>query len=116
MLSQLINLPCTILRRETGDTKTPYGRRRKTDTAIETVCELQQQASDEPTDGQVADSSFLLIFEAGTDVRTGDAVVVSGHTYELTGQPWTARNPRTKLASHVEASARRVSGTEETGS
>jgi hypothetical protein len=116
LLSQLLNLPCTVLQRSSSGSTTPYGRRRSTETPVETVCELQQQASTEPTDGQVADSTFLLILPAGTQISTGDAVVVDGHTYEITGQPWTARNPRTQTVSHIEAAVRRVAGAEETGS
>lgn len=116
-LSQLINRPCTILRRTTNAEKTPYGRQRKTDTLTETVCELQQTQSTELADGgEVADTTFLLVLPAATDIRTGDALVVDGHTYELTGEPWVARNPRTQIDSHIQATVRRVAGTEETGS
>lgn len=116
-LSTLINRPCVILRRQTAAGTTPYGRRRKTDTMVETVCELQQASSVEPGDGgEIAATDWRLFFLPDTDLRTGDAVVVDGHTYELTGDPWPARNPLTQVVSHLEATAQRTAGTEETGS
>lgn len=116
-LSLLINRSCTILRRQTNAETTPYGRQRKTDTAVAAVCELQQASSTEPdTSGEISATGWRLFFLPDIDIRTGDAVVVDGHTYELTGDPWLARNPFTQTDSHIEASAERVAGTEETGS
>lgn len=61
-------------------------------------------------------TGWRLFFLPDVDVHTGDAIVVDGHTYELTGEPWEARNPLTQTVSHIEASVERVAGTEETGS
>lgn len=84
---------------------------------VETVCELQQAASTEPGDnGEVATTAWRVFFLPDTDIATGDAVVVDGHTYEMTGDPWPARNPLTQVVSHIEATAQRTAGTAETGS
>lgn len=116
MLSTLLNLPCTILRR-TSSGEDAYGNTEKTDVAVETLCELQQTSRDEPDgQGELGVTTWLLVLPAGTIVETGDAVVVDGHTYELVGPPWHARNPRTGLASHIEATVKRTVGTSETGS
>lgn len=54
-----------------------------------------------------------MILPAGTDVQGDDAVQVDGEVYELVGEPWEARNPRTRQVSHIEATARRTAGPED---
>lgn len=116
-LLQLLNRPVTITRRsESGDTDA-YGNDIPAVSVIQTVGELQQRrqrtsgSGGEPADqGEVADSHWLLILPAGTDLDTGDEVTVEGHAYELVGEPWPARNPRTQTESHVEVSLRRTAG------
>lgn len=77
------------------------------------MCELQQvprrSVSGEPAaHPDVSDSLWLLVLPADTLIDTGDAVIVDGHRYEVSGEPWVARNPRTQAVSHIEASLRRV--------
>jgi hypothetical protein len=79
-----------------------------------TVCELQQARRDEQEDsGEVSRDTWTVFFQADEDVETGDAVVVDGQTFELIGDPWQARNPRTGTESHIEATARRTAGAED---
>ena len=90
-----------------------------TETLVDVVGELQQQRRIEPgEDGELSDTGWVLFLPAGTDVATGDAVICDGQVYELVGDPWQARNPRTHQASHIECSVRRTaqSGDEITGS
>lgn len=117
-LSTLINRPATILRRTYDEGVTDdYGNAIGTDEAIETVCEIQQRARTEPAGaGELSVTEWLAIFPAGVDLRTGDAVVVDGAVYELIGDPWAARNPRTQAESHIEATLRRTAGDEDVGS
>lgn len=110
-LATLMNRACTITHRQAG-TVDSYGDETTDETTVTTVCELQQQRRSETTDpGTIADSSWLLILPADTALGAGDTVTVSGEAYEVHGEPWTARNPRTDAASHVEATVRKVEGT-----
>jgi nucleoid DNA-binding protein len=114
-LAKLLNTPCTILRRSASGAEDSYGNPIETEEEIETVAEIQQQQRSEAGDaGELSDTAWLGVFPAGTDLRTGDAVRIDGiGGFELVGDPWPARNPRTQQASHVEASLRRTMGSEE---
>lgn len=111
-LARLINRPCRIIRRtESGETDA-FGNPVMTVTEIETVCELQQRRREEHDEhGELSDTLWNLFLPAGTAFRTGDAVEVDGDEYEAVGDPWHARNPRTRQESHVEATVRRTAGT-----
>lgn len=113
MLSTLLNRPCTITRRSFGDEVDERGDYIATESAVETVCELQQKQRSEPEDqGELSDTTWLLILPAGTAIDTGDAVTMTdtGEEFEMVGDPWPARNPRTRAESHVEATVRRTAG------
>ena len=46
-------------------------------------------------------------------MNTSDTVIVDGQEYELVGEPWDARNPRTRAQSHIEATVRRTRGADD---
>jgi hypothetical protein len=114
-LASLINRKCTIFRRSPSGSSDDYGNAIKTETAVETLCEIQQRSRDERDDqGELSDTLWNAYFPAGTALRTGDEVRVDGIGYfELVGDPWPARNPRTQAESHLEATLRRTAGDEE---
>lgn len=113
MLNQLLNRACIIEARIPGG-RDEYNNETDTVVEVETVCELQQRQRTEvsSTGGrtEVSSTEWLLVLPAGTDLSTGDAVVVDGDRYEVIGEPWQARNPRTSQMSHVEATLKRTSG------
>lgn len=110
-IAGLLTLDCTITHR-TASTADAYGDETSTTATVTTVCELQQRQRSETTDpGTIADSTWLLILPAGTTIGPGDSVTISGDAYEVHGEPWQARNPRTAVASHIEATVRKVEGT-----
>lgn len=109
MLSQLLNRPCTITSRTASGEIDESGDETYTPTTVETVCELQQRRRDEPdAQGEFSDTDWLIFLPAGTAIDTSDTVTVDGVTYEVVGDPWPARNPRTQTVSHVEASLRKA--------
>lgn len=109
MLAQLLNRPCTILRRSESGSEDDYGNEIPDEQQVETVCELQQRSRQEPgNEGELSDTSWLAIFPAGTELDTGDGLLVDDQKYEMVGDPWIARNPRTRAVSHVEATLRRT--------
>jgi hypothetical protein len=110
MLSTLLNTPCTITRRTSSTSEDAYGDTIPGTTTTTTVCELQQRQRSEQPGAEVSDTIWLLILPAGTGIDTGDKVTVDGVDYEMVGDPWPARNPRTGQASHVEATLRRTAG------
>jgi hypothetical protein len=106
-VNDLLNRPCSLVQRSPGVSKDAYGNDIPAETVVETVCELQQRQRREPDAyGDLSDSLWLLILPAGTQARTGDAVMVDGQDYELVGKPWDVRHPRTGVMSHVEATVR----------
>ncbi len=113
MLADLLNLPITIVNRASGDDEDDYGNAIPTESPVVTVGELQQIRRDEPGEaGETSDTRWLLVVPAGTVLNTGDAVIAGNEVYEVVGQPWPARNPRLGVASHIEATVRRVAGDE----
>lgn len=116
-LSDLLNRPCTITRRSQSGTTDDYGNDIPAETTVETVCELQQRdrrADSEPDlAGELSDTLWLLVLPAETDIDTGDVVEVDGLVYEMFGDPWLARNPRTGEESHVECTLRRTASAED---
>lgn len=110
-LAQLLNRSCTITRLQPGDDCDGYGNQTSEETTIVTVCDLQQRQRNESPDEIVA-SDWLLVLPAGTAIGAGDTVTVDGAgTFEVHGEPWQARNPRTRSISHLEATVRRTGGT-----
>lgn len=110
MVTSLINRPCTIRRRSASGVDA-YGGEIFTTTNVETCCELQQARRDEPADGgEVSYDTWTIFLLPDESIDTGDAIIVDGHAYELIGEPWTARNPRTQTDSHIEITARRTAG------
>lgn len=118
-LTALLNRPLTIVTRTDEGATDVFGNAIPTETLTAVVGELQQQRRAEPGDaGELSDTTWLLILPAGTAITTADAVVCDGQLYEVIGDPWEARNPRTMAASHIECTVRRTAsaGDEETGS
>lgn len=119
MIAQLINTPCTLTLRLPGEKEDKYGKAIPVEDTVETVCEVQQDTREEPGDqGELSDTRWRAFFPAGTDLSTADSVSVEGlGDFEFVGDPWPARNPRTRQISHVEATLRQVAaGGEEGGS
>lgn len=109
-LLQLLNTPVTITRRSpSADETDDYGNPSDDETAVETVGELQQQRRDEPAgQGDLSVTTWLLILPAGTTLDATDLVTVDDVDYEVLGDPWNARNPRTGLDEHVEATLKKA--------
>lgn len=99
------------MRRSQSGTIDDYGDEVQDVTLIATLCELQQQQRSEDGEmGEASKDTWRLFFAAGESIDTGDAVELDGEVYELTGDPWLVRNPRTGSNSHIEATARRTAG------
>lgn len=112
-LTTLLNLPCVIERRTDSGATDRYGSPRASVSEMETVCELQQRTRDEPGDqGELSATDWRLYLPAGTDIDTSDTVIVDGIVFEVVGDPWQARNPRTRSQSHVEATLRKTGDTQ----
>lgn len=108
-IQSLVNRPCTIVRREDSGEANAYGDQIQDETSVSTVCEIQQRGRGEGDD-EVSDTRWLGLFLPSVELHAGDAVTVDGETYEVEGEPWRARNPRTGSESHLEATLHRVTG------
>lgn len=105
----LVNRSCTVIRRTPSGSATPYGDKIRTEESVATVCELQQRGRGEGAD-EVSDTRWLAVFLPSEKIHAGYGLIVDSETYEIEGEPWRVRNPRTKIVSHVEATVRRTSG------
>ena len=111
-LAELINQPCTIVRRSEAEEE-EFGEPTRTETRVETVCHIQQRRRDEPGAlGEVSETDWLAFFMPDEQLRTGDAVETEGWVYELIGDPWVADQGSPEV-HHIEATLRRVAGTAE---
>lgn len=117
MLNHLLNRPCQLVRRAPSGLEDDYGNELPGETVISTVCEFQKQtrSGDQEDTGrnQLAESRWNVFFPAGTEVDSGDSLVVDGTEYEVDGEPWDVRNPLTGQMSHVEVQVKRVAGAED---
>jgi hypothetical protein len=113
-ISGLLTRPVTIQRRSAGGSTDDYGNPTSTTETVSTIGELQQRVRDEPGgQGEVSRTDWLLVLPAGTPLDTSDTVTVDGRVFEVIGDPWPVRNPRTGQTSHVEATLRRVAGADD---
>jgi hypothetical protein len=111
MLSNLLNRPCEIVRRGPSGVEDDYGNEIAGETVVNTVCELQQDAAMEVGGHEeVSRTHWRCFLPVGTDIDGTDRVTVDGEPYEVDGEPWSVRNPRTQQMSHVEVRLIRVSG------
>ena len=113
LAGSLINRPCTLIRRDATGATDARGNPVIETTELETLCEIQQERRDESTDtGVVSVTVWKAFFPPGLDVAPGDQIVVTddGRAYEVDGEPWDARNPRTQVQSHIEATLKRTRG------
>lgn len=53
---------------------------------------------------------WRCFFPVDTDIDGTDRVIVDSEFYEVDGDAWAVRNPRTQLMSHVEVKLIRVQG------
>lgn len=111
-LRRLLTLPVTITSKTAGMTDDGYGNEVRQTATVETVGELQQRVSRQAgeTEDVLSDTSWLLILPADTDIDSDDTVTADGVTFEVVGDPWPVRNPRTGVTTHLEASLQRVAG------
>lgn len=100
--------PCTIVRRTNSEDVDELGNAVNTEAETETVCDLQQRQRDEPeTAGELSVTTWDIFFPAGTEIDTGDSVIVGGYVYEMLGDPWDA-NQGSAAVNHVAATVRRT--------
>jgi hypothetical protein len=109
---RLLKTPCTVLRRAvTGNDE--FGDSVKESTEVETRCALQPGGRvgggrlEHDKHGEISDEIWALYLPIGTEIDTGDAVVVNRKKYELVGDPWNAEEGSPAMW-HVEATVRRT--------
>lgn len=108
-LARLINRPCTLRHRTGGTGIDRDGNEVPEVVEIATVCEVQQRQRREDAD-EIGDARWIAFFLPEVEVGAGDELVVDGVTFQIEGDSWHARNPRTRQPSHIEATLRRTAG------
>lgn len=108
-LAVLMNQTAVITRRTESGSDT-YNNPNITTTTETTTCYAEQSVATEQ-DGQLSDirdETWNIWLPAGTDVEGIDKITVDGLALEVTGEPWTVHNPRTRATSHVRLTGRKV--------
>jgi hypothetical protein len=109
-INRRLKTPCTILRRVLGEPD-EFGNPTYMTKEVEAKCAFQQQRRDEHDEGgELSDTIWNLWLPIGTEVDTGDAVVVKGRKYEVVGEPWEAEEGSRSLW-HTECTVERAAGT-----
>lgn len=109
-LAQMINRPCVLVKRVTSE-KDELGNETTESVEIETVCDLQQEASSFRSESadEISDTRWVLYLPSDLEVGVGDAVRVEGDgEFEIYGEVWKAWNSTTQTFSHIEAAVRRT--------
>jgi hypothetical protein len=109
VIAGLLTLEATLLRRVQDGPPDEYGNPTWEATSEPVACELQQESATEANDAALQVTTWrAYLHPDAADVRGWDGLQLEGVTYELDGDAWTARNPRTGQISHLEARLRRV--------
>ena len=119
LAGSLINRPCVLVRRDATGATDSRGNPVIETTELDSLCEIQQERREEATDtGVITVTTWRAFFAPGLDIAAGDKVITTddGRGYEVDGEPWEARNPRTQSLSHIEATLKRTSGLDRDGS
>lgn len=113
-LSTLISTPCTITRRSASTDIDPYGDEIPAEATATTVCALQQTMRMEPdAETDLSSTTWMLFLPTGTVFGSGDVATIDGEDFEAIGEPWDATDG-TPAVWHVEATVKRVAGSEDT--
>lgn len=106
---RLLTDTCTITRVTADGPPDGHGNPTETTTTATAKCWLyQDRRSENQRAGDQQIEGWVLVLPATADVDGNDRVAVGGRTFEVTGPPWRAENPRTGAVSHIEASLSRV--------
>jgi len=110
VIDDLINHPCTIVRRSQAEDADDFSGPTEDDPpTVETVCALQQRARTEPDgQGELSDTDWLLILKADEAIDTTDAVEIDGREFEVVGDPWPVVDHEFDTVSHLEVSLKRT--------
>jgi hypothetical protein len=112
VITDLMNQPCVITHRSEGTTQDELGNAVPDESRTSTTCNLQQRQNsvlgEQPLEGELADSRWLMFLPAATEIDVSDTVEVDGAVYEVVGEPNRQRNPWAKAEHHVEVSLRRT--------
>ncbi len=115
-LTRMLSRDATIIRRTATGEKDRHGDDLFETVEVEVRCALQQRRATETEDGgEISDTTWVLFLPIGTLIDTGDAIEVEGRRYEVTGEPWEAREGSRSMW-HIEAEVQRTAGTGEVGS
>lgn len=113
MIDDLMVIPCVVTPRSAAADPDAYNDEVMVDgTPFETVWWKARVSSTETTGPEnVVIGDWHGYFPADTDLTKLDArakVSDADGDFEMIGDPWLARNPRSSNGEHVEAYARRV--------
>lgn len=76
------------------------------------MCEVQQQTRQEPLEGggAISVTEWLAFFLPDEDIRPEDSLILDEDEFQVIGEPWKVRNPRTQAFSHIQAKLELIEG------
>ena len=112
---ELLSHPATIIVRTPDPANADeYGNPGSIETEFPTLAEIQQESATETNSDAVETTTWRVFLPPDAPTRGWNALQIEdgsiegGSRFELEGDAWQVRNPRTGLISHVEARVRRV--------
>ena len=109
-LADLLTVEGELLLRAPSPSPDADGVQTWTETPLPVLCELQQEIASEANGAMLETTLWRLFLPATVAPRGWDALRLPGDgvMFELEGDAWAVRNPRSGQVSHVEARVRRV--------
>lgn len=112
-IERMMSIACTVVSQVDTEEKDRYGDPVTESVEVETRCALQQfQREEHQQAGEVSDALWNLYLPFGTVIGSSAVIRTDGRDYEVTGEPWQAREGSRSMW-HVEALVRRRAGTGE---
>lgn len=111
---RLLNELVLVTRRTAGGPLDEYGNPTTSETTLGPYNGYAWllNADERTSDANLQSEEWKVVLEAAAadQVRGADRVTVGSAVFEVIGPPWTVKNPRTSVVSHVELAARRTDG------
>jgi hypothetical protein len=106
---RLITLDGVLTVRSSDGAPDDYNNPTETTTTRDVKCWYEQAQASEATANTLRQDETHRLFLLASESMTGwDQLAVNGLEFEVVGPPWKAINPRTGVASHIEARGRQV--------
>lgn len=107
--TRLMQINATLTSPDGSTSKDDYNNDVPGVTSTAVKCWVEQvKASESTVDTAQGSETWKLYLPAGCGATKDSTLTIGIKEYEFDGPPWTATNPRTGIATHIEATGRQV--------